>query len=403
MKILFVHQNFPGQFGALARHLASDPDNTVFALRSPPGGSFPNVNVIPYQFLSVPLENQHPLLVEQEAKMLRAEAAAATAEKMKESGFYPDVIIAHSGWGEALFLKEVWPEARLIAYLEYFYREQGQDMGFDPEFSDLEHSHRRLLRWKNTANHLILEQADAAVAPTAWQRSTFPAGYQSMIEVIHDGIDTEFYAPDANASVTLAKSGRILTAKDEVITFAARFLEPIRGFHTFMRALPDILKKRPKAQILILGGMEPGYMDLPEGEISYKHMLLKELHQALDPQRVHFLGVLSPDSYRSVLQISSAHVYLTYPFVLSWSMLEAMSCGARIFASATPPVTEFVRDGENGTLFEFSPEALARSVCNGLRTNKATKRRAQARATVLDISRDKMLAHWTEKIRTTFI
>lgn len=397
MKILFVHQNFPGQFGALAAHLASNPKNDVVALRSPPAPaqSIPGVKVVPYQYQSQPLDNQHRVLIEQESRLLRAEAAAAKAQELKDQGFSPDIIIAHAGWGEALFLKDIWPGAKLVGYTEYFYRAQGQDVGFDPEFSAQDELHLRLLRWKNTANYLLMEQADVCVSPTQWQRSTYPEMYQKHIEVIHDGIDTDFFKPDAKASITLAKSGQVLTAKDEVITYVSRYLEPIRGFHTFMRALPQLLAQRPKAQILILGGQDAGYMSPPAGYPSYKHFLLAELHKELDPQRVHFLGVQGRETYRSALQVSAAHVYLTYPFVLSWSMLEAMSCGTRLFASNTAPVREFVKDGENATLFDFSPEALAQTVTQSLnKTRKATAIRKRARDSVMSIQRETSLAAW---------
>lgn len=395
MKILFVHQNFPGQFGALANHLASNPKNQVVALRSPPGREFPGVRVVPYSYLSEPLENQHPILMEQESRLLRAEAAVGAAKDLKAQGFTPDVIIAHAGWGEALFLKDVWPTAKLVGYMEYFYRAEGQDVGFDPEFSAQDEIHLRLLRWKNSANHLLLEQTDACVSPTQWQRSTYPEWVQKKIQVIHDGIDTTFFDRNPKASLKLAKSGQVLTPKDEVITYVSRFLEPIRGFHTFMRAVPQLLAQRPKAHVLILGGDDPGYMNLPEGYSSYKHMLLEELHHDLDPKRVHFLGVQPRETYRNVLQVSSAHVYLTYPFVLSWSMLEAMSCGARLFASDTVPVREFVTDGESGTLIEFSSEAIVQHVCRGFRSKRrlASFRQA-ARERIQLISREKSLAAW---------
>lgn len=399
MKILFVHQNFPGQFGALAVRLASDPSNEVVALRSPPGRKVPGVKVVAYSYQSMPLENQHRVLIEQESRFLRAEAAAAKAKELKAQRFTPDVIIAHSGWGEAIFLKDVWPSAKLIGYMEYFYRAEGQDVGFDPEFPVDDELHLRLLRWKNTANYMMLEQADACVSPTEWQRSTYPEGLRNQIQVIHDGIDTEFFKPDPKASVKLAKSGQTLTKDDEVITYVSRFLEPIRGFHTFMRALPEVLERRPKAQILILGGDDQGYMNLPKGFPSYKRMLLGELHKKLDPARVHFLGVQDSESYRNVLQISSAHVYLTYPFVLSWSMLEAMSCGARLFASNTPPVTEYVEAEKNGVLFDFSTESLVETVVRRLSgKQKDIQLRKESRKAISPISREISMTRWHELI-----
>src|SRR5262249_39707104 len=158
--------------------------------------------------------------------------------------------------------------------------------------------------------------------PTIWQRSRYPAIYQPRISVIHEGVDTEIVKPDPNASITINDTLR-LTAADEVVTYVSRNLEPYRGFHVFMRAIPEILKRRPNAYIVIVGGDEVSYGRAHISGKPYRQVMLEEV--PVDPDRVHFVGKIPYNIYLQLLQVSGAHVYLTYPFVLSWSMIEAMA------------------------------------------------------------------------------
>jgi glycosyltransferase involved in cell wall biosynthesis len=293
-----------------------------------------------------------PLLVDMETKMIRAEAAAAAAVALLRKGFTPDVIVAHPGWGEQLFLKDVWPRARILSFMEFFYRSEGLDTNFDPEFAR-DDIHARMRTRAKTLNLVAaLETSDWNYSPTHWQRSALPALHQPRTSVIFDGIDTDFIVPDARATFTLP-DGRSVTQGDEVLTFVNRNLEPYRGFHVFMRALPAIQKARPDAITLIVGGDDVSYGSRPAGGGTWKDVLLKEVGDQLDMSRIAFLGRIPYGEYRKLLQVSRVHAYLTYPFVLSWSMLESLAAECLVIGSATPPVQEALKAGENGLLVDF--------------------------------------------------
>lgn len=387
MNVLFVHQNFPGQYLHLAPALAAREGNRVVALSTRPGVSLPGVRVVVYPMQEKPSRSIHPWLAEQEVKVIRGRAVAMAARALREEGFCPDVICVHPGWGEALFLKDVWPVTRMICFCEFFYRARGSDLGFDPEFAGSQGDDDLCrLRLKNSHHLLSLEAADLGVAPTRWQRDQFPPEYQSRIEVVFDGIDTDRACPRNEAVVRLRRDRVALSRADEVVTFVARNLEPYRGFHVFMRALTRILRERPKARAIIVGGNEVSYGRKPPGGRTWRQVLLDEVGKDLDMGRVHFVGRLPYSTFLDVLRVSSAHVYLTYPFVLSWSMLEAMSVGGLVIGSATPPVQEVIRHGENGLLVDFFDVAgLARTVIDALenRTRFDALRKA-ARQTIVD-------------------
>lgn len=353
MKILFIHQNFPAQFRYLAKHLVKTGKHELLALKQPPNAKFDGVGVASYKFLREPEVNTHPLLKEMEAKVLRGEAVADAAQRLKAKGYTPDVIVVHPGWGETLFIKDVWPEVKLICYFEYYYSATGQDFDFDPEFPESTLAGLARLRLKNTTMQHALEVADAGWSPTKWQQKTYPKWARSKIEVIHEGIDTDYFKPNAKASFNIANKNITLTRQDEVITYAARALEPVRGFHVFMRALPDLLAQRSNAHVVIMGHEKTSYGLEPEGNSSWLEKMLAEVGTDIDPNRVHVVGFLPKDQYRAVMQVSKAHVYLTYPFILSWSLLEAMASGAPIVASNTDPIKEFIKDGKTGALFDF--------------------------------------------------
>ena len=345
MKILFIHQNFPGQFLHLAAHLGRDPGHQVWALTMQQHPAPPGVHLRRYSLLRPAAPETHPLLRDAEAKILRAEACAAAAMQLKREGMVPDVILAHPGWGEALFMKDVFPQAKLVLYCEYYYALEGQDVGFDPEVAALSFEQRCHLRLKNSVNLLSLEVADAAIAPTHWQKNTFPAWARPAITVIHDGIDLQRLQPNPRAGITLA--GRAGGAPlqfapgAEVLSYVARNLEPVRGFQVWMRTLPEILRRRPKAHAIVVGGDAVSYgAPAPDGK-SWKAHLLDQVGADLDLSRVHFLGTVPYQRYLDLLQVSRVHCYWTTPFVLSWSFLEAAASGLPVIASATPPVTEF--------------------------------------------------------------
>ncbi len=353
MKILFIHQNYPAQFRFISNRLVNSGKHEVFALKQPPSAEFEGVGVAAYKFLRNPEANTHPLLKDMEAKVLRGEAVADALQRLKAKGYTPDVVVAHPGWGETLFIKDVWPQVKLICYFEYYYNAIDQDFDFDPEFPESNLLGLESLRIKKTTMLHALEVADAGWTPTKWQQKTYPKWAHSKIDVIHEGIDTEYFKPDANASFSIANKNITLTRADEVITYAARALEPVRGFHMFMRALPELLKQRPNAHVVIMGHEKASYGLEPSDSSSWLEKMLAEVGAEIDPNRVHVVGFLSKDQYRAVLQVSKVHVYLTYPFILSWSLLEAMATGAPIVASNTAPIKEFIKDGKTGLLFDF--------------------------------------------------
>jgi glycosyltransferase involved in cell wall biosynthesis len=361
MQSLFVHQNFPAQFRHVLRRLtARDGDRVVF-ITQPEKPAMTGVTKVEYAPHRKVTKGVHNYLGSTEAAVINGQGAARAALALKGKGFVPDVMVGHPGWGETLFLKDVFPDVPLISYCEFYYRGRGSDVGFDPEFGD---SFDTVCRARiRAAHHLAaIEAADLGVAPTRWQKAQFPEVYQPRIEVIHEGVDTTAVRPAPDVSVTLS-GGRRLTRDDEVVTYVARNLEPYRGFHVFMRALPRLLEMRPEAQVLIVGGDEVSYgRAAPDGKTWRQH-LLAETGLAATPamNRVHFLGKLPYAQYLAVLQLSRVHVYLTYPFVLSWSAVEAMSAGCVVLGSGTAPVREVIEDGRNGLLVDFfDPEGLAR-------------------------------------------
>lgn len=387
MKILFVHQYFPSQFKFLAPTLAADMRHTVVALtmRTDLPTNWQGIRVVPYRGKRNSQPEIHPWVRDFESKVIRGEACFRAALALRNEGFVPDVIIAHPGWGESLFLQDVWPTAKLGLYCEYFYHLQDSDIGFDPEFPvhDIEEQSPRL-RLKNLSNILHFSSATAGISPTQWQADSFPQPFRSRIQVVHDGIDTRLLRPQPNIQLIL-NGKHVLRSEDEIITFVNRNLEPARGYHTFMRALPEILYARPHAKVLIIGGHDVSYGPRPSRGGSWKDIFIREIASSVrstDWSRVMFLGHVPYQHFVSLLQLSTVHVYLTYPFVLSWSLLEAMSIGCAIVASDTSPVREVVKHGHNGRLVNFfDAHALAVEVCKLLddaptRTQMGTNARA---------------------------
>ena len=382
MRILFFHQNFPGQFPHIARHLAADSKNEVIAISQKQSTSLPNLTHIGYKPNRPVTKGVHHYLAGTEAAILNGQSTTRIMQDLKKKGFVPDIIIGHAAWGETLYCKDIFPDSKLINYFEFFYHATGADTNFDPEFPITLNDELRI-RTKNIVNLLSLDHCDAGISPTLWQKSVYPAEYQQKISVIHEGVNTELVKPKPDATVTLP-DGRILTAKDKVITFGVRNLEPYRGFHTFMRAAEEICKRRKDCHILIFGGDGVSYGKAPPKGKSYRQQMLEEV--TVDQSRVHFLGRLPYAEYLKVLQISSAHVYLTVPFVLSWSMLEAMSAECLVIGSDTAPVREVITHEKNGLLVDFfSPTEIADAADRALNhTNELRTLRTAARRYVVE-------------------
>jgi glycosyltransferase involved in cell wall biosynthesis len=384
MNYLFIHQNFPAQYRHVVRYLADQPGNLVYFITQPNENSMAGVYKISYPKDKRGPVNCHAYAMEIDRAIHTGASVAEICRGLREQGFRPDLIVGHSGWGETLFVKDIFPDVPLLANFEFFYHAQGVDVGFDPEFVSIFSDPSRL-RARNGITLMAFHAADWGHSATQWQRSLHPPEMHSRISVLHEGVDTDIACPDGKASFKLPGTRRTLTRRDEVVTYVARNLEPYRGFHVFMRALPQLLRRRKHAQIVIVGGDGVSYGAPPAPRSSFRDMMLQELGARLDLARVHFVGMLDYHAYLKLLQVSSVHVYLTYPFVLSWSLIEAMSCGCLIVASDTPPVREVLHDGSNAlTVDFFAYKQLAQRIEAALAQPEKTKAlRKAARATAI--------------------
>jgi glycosyltransferase involved in cell wall biosynthesis len=371
----------PGQFARLAGILAAE-GHEVFFIAHAVEEKITGVRAVRYAPSRGPGAATHRYLVTAEEAILTGQAVARQCLALKNAGFYPELVVAHPGWGGSLFVREVFTEARLVNYCEFFYRPRGADTGFaSGEEVGLDDACR--IRTRNAHLLMALADCDRGFSPTEWQKRIHPAEFHDKLDVVFDGVDTERVAPDHAASFVLP-NGRVLTRADQVVTYVARHLEPYRGFPSMMRAIPEILARRPSAQIVIAGSDGVAYGRAPADGRSWREVLVDEV--APDPSRVHFAGKLPYVDYLRLLQVSSAHVYLTVPFVLSWSMMEAMATGCVVIGSATPPVQEVIKHGQNGFLVDFSsPEQIAEHVVAALEAGEAMRPlRQAARRTILD-------------------
>jgi glycosyltransferase involved in cell wall biosynthesis len=349
MRFLFIHQNFPAQYIHVAQHLVSLGHEVSFITQSQR-----NDHASIRKILYTPSSRGsgcHPFVNQFDSCVRNGEAVARVCDRLSRERGRPDLVIGHNGWGELLYVKDVLGEVPLLGYFEFFYRFANSDVTFDPEFPPNERDAMRV-RTLNAINLLGLEAVDRGQTPTTWQRSLYPASYQPKISVVHEGIDTGRVRPDPSAKLLL-RNGLCLSRDDEVVTFSSRNLEPYRGFHVFMRALPELMRRRPKLQAIIVGGSGVSYGRRHLSGSTYREVMLDEVSGQIDLSRIHFVGKLPFAQYLSVLQVSTVHVYMTYPFVLSWSLLEAMATGCVVVCSRTSPAEEVIEDGANGLLFEF--------------------------------------------------
>jgi len=376
MKILFVHNNIPGQYKHLLTYYSENTEYEVACIGDASNAiqeqSFnKNIHIYNYKMPSKIIGHKHPYISNFEVQVLRGQHTACKADEVKKNGFKPDVICVHPGWGEGLYLRDVFPDAKILTFCEFYYNSKNADVDFELE-KPLPLEKLQQIRTKNAAQLISIAAGDWGVSPTNWQKNQYPEIIRKRIIVIHDGIDTDIAKPNKDAYIVMSRAGKI-KADDEIITFVSRNLEPYRGFHIFVQALPLIQKKRPKARIIIVGGNERGYGSAPPSKTTYRDLFMSRVKDKVDMSRIYFLGRIPYTQLINLLQISAAHVYLTYPFVLSWSMLEAMACGCAVIGSRTQPVEEVIEHGKNGILVDFfSPEEIAEAVDDVL-TNKEKK------------------------------
>lgn len=385
MKILFIHPNIPGQYKHLVQRYAADPANTVVFICKPKAEvNIPGVYKAEYKPRREPQPSTHRYLIGSERAVLQGQEVWRVCKKLKlEEGFIPDIICTHPGWGDGLYLKDIYPEVPVLAYFEFFYHFTGADVNFDPELPvTLDDAAR--IRTKNIVNLMNLDSADWGITPTHWQKSVHPRVYQPQISVLHEGVDTSAVVPDDNVVLKVGKDNRVLKKGDPIITYVARNFEHYRGFHHFMRAAKLILDARPDVNIIAVGADDVSYgRQAPKGT-TFRKLMLAETKP--DMNRLHFVGQVPYEAFLKVLQISSAHIYLTVPFVLSWSMLESMSAECLVLGSDTAPVREVIEDGRNGVLVDFfSPEDIAKKALDALaRPKDYAPLRKAARQTIVD-------------------
>lgn len=379
-----MHPNMPGQFKHLCRKFGENPDNTVvFITREKPGTEIPGVIKVEYKPPREPSFRTHRYIIGLERGILQGQEVWRVCKKLKEEGFVPDVIVTHPGWGDAMYVKDIFYDTPVLGYFEFYYRSEGGDVNFDPE-DPMTEDDRARIRTKNAINLFNLEMCDWGISPTSWQQHLHPKEFRDRISIIHDGVDTDMVRPDPTDSYTIEKAGITLTAKDEVVTYVARNFEPYRGFPTAMRAFKMIQERRPNCHIIAIGADDVSYGKRPPKGTTYRKMYMEELKP--DLSRLHFVGFVPYEDFLKILHISRAHLYLTYPFVLSWSSLESMAAECLLIASSTQPVLEVVEDGHNGLLVDFfSPEQVADRICEALEhPERFTDIRKNARKTIME-------------------
>ena len=358
MNILFIHQGFSGQYKYIIRELAKNKENRIVGLGAnqiketmPQGVEYYQYNIIRGNTTGI-----HEWLLDIDSKQIRAEACARAAHELKKRGFKPDIICAHSGWGEALLIKHVWEDVPLLCYQEFFYNTKGFDYGFDKREKEIQNWQKDGKIVFKKANPLImLEESDWNITPTEFQKSSFPSLYWNKFSVIHDGIDIDTIE-NTQKKDRLKFKDNIIKNGDKLITFVNRNIEPYRGCETMIKAIPTILKLDRSIKIVIIGKEEGVSYGKANAKESWKNRFMREIEGKYDKERVIFTGGIEYQDYLNILKMSSCHIYLTYPFVLSWSMLEAMSIGLPVIGSNTEPVREVIGDGENGILTDFFDE-----------------------------------------------
>ena len=382
MKFLFVHQNYPGQFLHIVRHLVATGRHDVVFITEPNDNEIPGVRKVPYARPQLDHEGTHIAGRELDNGVKRAEAVFTTAFGLRHLGYQPDIIIGHHGWGEMLNLRDLWPNVPMLGYFEFYYQHDQTDVGFDPEFPAEPLDYPRI-RAKNAINHIALNLGGTGQCPTEWQLSTYPDWARPKIDLLWEGVDLEMCSPDPPARKTTLKIGDMtIRPGDKLVTYVSRDLEPYRGFHSMMRTLPDLMRARKDIKVVMIGGDGISYGAGPAKGGTWRDLMMAEVGKDIDLDRVVFPGRVPYLTYLAALRRSDAHVYLTYPFVASWSLREAFAIGCPVIGGDTQTVREFITHGENGLLAPtLEPRTIARTVLNLLEDKPLTRKlRENARA-----------------------
>ena len=392
MRFLFVHQNFPGQFLHVVRHLVKAKKHDIVFISENNDNIINGVRKVPYTKPLPAAAETHVAARELDGAVRRADAAGRTAANLKLLGYEPDIVIGHHGWGEMLNMRDVWPKVPMLGYLEFYYQPLGIDVGFDPEFPTGVDDFPRI-RAKNAVNHIALNLDAEGQSPTEWQISTYPEWARKRINLLWEGVDLDICKPNPKVRrAPLTLGGMTIEPSDKLITYVSRDLEPYRGFPLMMRAIPHLLRARKDIKIVMIGGDGVSYGNAPAQGGTWRDLMLKEIGVGFDPSRAVFPGRVPYDVYLSVMQRSDAHIYLTYPFVASWSLREALAIGCAIVGSDSQPVREFITHGENGLLASFfDPPALAKAAVELIedselnrRLRQNARRYAEARLSMVD-------------------
>ncbi len=382
--VLFVHNNFPAQFGFIAEKLHSE-GHRVAAIASETGRAFDGLTLVKWGTRRGTTEGILPSAVRAEADLIRGGAAAQAALKLREDGFDPALIVGHPGWGETTYMREIFPAARQIVYAEYYYRSRGGDVGFDPEFSPPRERDPHELYAKNAGMAMAFAEADAIVSPTPFQASVLPEVFRQRTHIIHEGVDTAVVKRHPSPKLTMG-DGKVIDGLRPLITLINRRFEPLRGFHIFMRALPKLMAAVPEADVVIIGADEDGGYGKPADKgTTWGKQLFAEVADRVDRSRIHFVGRVPHALMLETLSLSSAHVYYTYPFVMSWSLLEAMACECLVLGSDTAPVRDAITPDVDGILNDFfDVDALSDAMIEACRNpQKFTGMRKAARETIM--------------------
>jgi glycosyltransferase involved in cell wall biosynthesis len=347
MHVLFVHQNYPAQFGYIADYLAREKGWRCTFVSMKPGGREGSVERIQYTLKGRATERNHYCSRTFENGIWHAHAVYEALKARRD--IRPDLIVGHSGFGSTLFLRELY-DVPIVNYFEYFYRSHDSDMDFRPDFPSSELDQLRA-RARNAMVLLDLENCDLGYSPTLWQRSLLPSQFQDKVSVIYDGVDCEFWKPIPRCPRQIGS--RVFPDHVKIVSYVARGMESIRGFDIFMRAAKRLCDYRKDVIFLIAGEDEIHYGGDRSviGTKTFKEWVLSR--DDYDLSRFHFLGIVPPGELVKLFNITDLHVYLTVPFVLSWSLMNALACGATVIASDTEPVREMIEDGENGLLAGF--------------------------------------------------